>query len=98
VKSTVEPSKDWRRPVPGDGQERRLMPQESRIWPRPVIHPANPSRSRVVLEMAALGRSFGEVVAWMGAGERRRGCGGRRMGADEVRAVVGGARKGNRVK
>jgi hypothetical protein len=36
--STVKPSKEWRRPVPGDGQERRLMPRA------PVIRPANPSR------------------------------------------------------
>jgi hypothetical protein len=35
--------------------------------------------------MGARGSSFGEVVTWMGAGERRRGCGGRRVGT-----VVGG--------
>jgi hypothetical protein len=29
--------------------------------------------------MAAWGSSFEEVVAWMGAGERWRGCGGRRV-------------------
>jgi hypothetical protein len=35
VGSTVKPSKDWRRPVPGDGQERRLMPPASRTLPGP---------------------------------------------------------------
>jgi hypothetical protein len=42
----VKPSMDWRRPVPGDDQERRLMPRMSRIRPQTVHRPANPVGSR----------------------------------------------------
>jgi hypothetical protein len=82
----VKPSKDWRRPVLGDSQERRL---------RPAILPAGPTRSCVVLdgEPADEPQASGDRVWGRVDGGRRAAasCGGRRVGA-----VGGGARKGNR--
>jgi hypothetical protein len=46
VGSTVKPSKDWRRPVLGDSQERRLMPPASRILARP--EPRRPRRQTAI--------------------------------------------------
>jgi hypothetical protein len=46
VGSMVKPTKDWRRPVLGDSQERRLMPPASRILAGP--EPRRPRRQTAI--------------------------------------------------